>query len=41
MTGLVRIPIYLLLIDLASDLTGSAFVALIGALLIVIGVSSG
>lgn len=37
MTGLVGIPIYLLLIDFASELTGGAFVALIGALLVLTG----
>ncbi len=37
MTGLVGIPIYLLLIDVASDLTGGAFVALIGLLLVFTG----
>lgn len=38
MTGLVGIPIYLLLIDVASELTGGAFIALIGVLLILTGV---
>ncbi|WP_122090005.1 undecaprenyl-diphosphate phosphatase [Halalkalicoccus subterraneus] len=37
MTGFVGIPIYVALIDAASELTGGAFVALIGALLIVTG----
>ncbi|ADJ15087.1 undecaprenyl-diphosphate phosphatase [Halalkalicoccus jeotgali] len=37
MTGLVGIPIYVALIDLASELTGGAFVALIGGLLVVTG----
>ncbi|KYH26800.1 undecaprenyl-diphosphatase [Halalkalicoccus paucihalophilus] len=37
MTGLVGIPIYITLIDLASDLTGGAFVALIGFLLVLTG----
>lgn len=37
MTGIVGIPIYLLLIDVASALTGGAFVALIGALLVLTG----
>lgn len=37
MTGLVGIPIYLLLIDLASELTGGTFVALIGLLLVLTG----
>ena len=37
-TGLVGIPIYLLIIDLASELTGGAFVAAIGVLLILTGV---
>lgn len=36
-TGLVGIPIYLTLIDLASDLSGGLFVAIIGALLILTG----
>ncbi|WP_440765000.1 undecaprenyl-diphosphate phosphatase [Natronorubrum sp. DTA7] len=37
MTGLVGIPLYLLLIDVAGDLTGGAFVAFIGVLLVVTG----
>ncbi|MDL5361156.1 undecaprenyl-diphosphate phosphatase [Halalkalicoccus sp. NIPERK01] len=37
MTGLVGIPLYLLLIDFASELTGGAFVALIGFLLVLTG----
>ncbi len=38
MTGLIGIPIYLLLIDLASELTGGLFVAAIGVLLVLTGV---
>ncbi|MCL7416675.1 MAG: undecaprenyl-diphosphate phosphatase [Halalkalicoccus sp.] len=37
MTGLVGIPLYVLLIDLANELTGGAFVALIGSLLVLTG----
>lgn len=37
-TGLVGIPLYVLLVDLAGELTGGAFVAAIGVLLIVTGV---
>lgn len=37
MTGLVGIPVYLLLIDFASELTGGAFIALIGVLLVLTG----
>ncbi|WP_436345954.1 undecaprenyl-diphosphate phosphatase [Natronorubrum sp. FCH18a] len=36
-TGLVGVPLYLLLIDVARDLTGGAFIALIGVLLVVTG----
>lgn len=38
MTGLVGIPVYVLLIDFARELAGGAFIALIGALLILTGV---
>jgi undecaprenyl-diphosphatase len=39
MTGLVGIPLYILAIDVASDLTGGVFVAVIGVLLILTGVA--
>ncbi len=37
MTGLVGIPIYVLLMDVAGELTGGAFVAVIGVLLVITG----
>lgn len=37
MTGLVGIPIYVLLIDFAHELAGGAFIALIGGLLVLTG----
>lgn len=37
MTGVVGIPIYVLLIDLAGELTGGAFIAVIGVLLVATG----
>ncbi|MFC7071599.1 undecaprenyl-diphosphate phosphatase [Halovenus rubra] len=38
MTGLVGIPLYILAVDLASELTGGAFVGIIGVLLVATGV---
>jgi len=37
MTGLVGIPLYIIAVDFASQLTGGVFIALIGVLLIVTG----
>jgi len=37
MTGLIGIPLYVLFIDLASELTGGLFVAVIGVLLVLTG----
>ncbi|MFC6722103.1 undecaprenyl-diphosphate phosphatase [Halobacteriaceae bacterium SHR40] len=37
MTGLVGIPLYILAVDFASELTGGVFVAIIGVLLILTG----
>jgi len=38
MTGLVGIPLYIFAVDLAGELSGSVFVALIGVLLILTGI---
>ena len=38
LTGLVGIPLYILAVDLAGELTGGVFIALIGVLLILTGV---
>jgi undecaprenyl-diphosphatase len=37
-TGLVGIPLYILAVDIASELTGGVFVALVGVLLVLTGV---
>jgi len=37
MTGLVGIPLYILAVDVASELSGGAFVAIIGVLLVLTG----
>jgi len=38
-TGLVGVPLYVLAVDLAGELTGGVFVALVGALLVLTGVT--
>jgi undecaprenyl-diphosphatase len=38
-TGLVGVPLYVLAVDIADELTGGVFVALVGALLVLTGVA--